>query len=294
MKSISGVMVAVIITFIMCVQSIAKAPQTIKELPLPEVPTTLTNPADRADFIISHFWDSLDFSNPDSILDEASLEQNFVNYINIFSHSNVEKLPESISRLLTAAEKDPLAAKRLYSLADKYLATKDSPFRNENFYIYFLNNAIKSDALGEAGRERAKYRLEAAMKNRPGNTPSDFKFETREGTTISLSALTNTKKTLLIFYDPDCNHCSETIEELKIMPLGSLQVIAIDSQEDKDLWNETKVGLPENWIVGFALDPIQDDESYVFEEMPTLFLLDTSGKILLKDATLLEIKKLLH
>ena len=70
--------------------------------------------------------------------------------------------------------------------------------------------------------------------------------------------------------------------------------MAIDPQEDKDLWYETSNDLPQNWIVGFALDPIQDDETYIFEEMPTLYVLDASKNVLLKNATLLEIKELLH
>lgn len=294
MNSIAGFIITIISTIVLCVQSIAQSPKQIKELPLPEVPATLTKPAERADFIIYHFWDGLDFSNPGSSLDDASLEQNFVNYINLFSHSHSEKLPESVSKLLRSAETNPPVARSLYLLADKYLATKDSPFRNESNYILFLNNAIKSDALGEAGRERAKYRLEAAMKNRPGFKASDFKFETREGEISSLSEIPDAQKTLLIFYDPDCNHCSETIEEIKGLSLDSFKVVAIDPQEDKDLWYETSNVLPQNWIVGFALDPIQDDETYIFEEMPTLYVLDASKNVLLKNATLLEIKELLH
>lgn len=65
----------------------------------------------------------------------------------------------------------------------------------------------------------------------------------------------------------------------------SVQVIAIDAEEDQDLWDSTKHSLPEKWIVGFSTDPIQDDETYVLQMTPTIFLLDGNHKILLKDAT---------
>lgn len=294
MKSSAGITAAIISLALSCLSSFAQLPKEIKELPLPQVPSTLTQPVDRADFIISHFWDGLDFECNSDSLDEASLEQNFVNYINLFTHSHRENLPQSINKLLADSENNPTLAKQLYAFADKYFATKDSPFRNEGFYIIFLENAAKSRALGEAGRERAKYRLDAAMKNRPGNPIADFKFQTREGALTSISSLPSASKTLLIFYDPDCGHCSETIEEIKRLPLDSIQVVAIDPQEDKMLWDATKSGLPDNWTVGFAIDPIQDDETYIFEEMPTMFVLDNENKIVLKDATILELKEIIQ
>ena len=74
------------------------------------------------------------------------------------------------------------------------------------------------------------------------------------------------------------------------MHLGKTKIVAIDSEEDRELWDNTKDTLPDSWTVGFAIDPVQDDEIYVFEEMPTIFLLDKDKKIILKDATIQEIK----
>ncbi|MDE6094605.1 MAG: DUF5106 domain-containing protein [Muribaculaceae bacterium] len=264
--------------------------QTIKELPLPKVPVSLTDPAGRADYILSHFWDALDFDNAENQLDSPSLEQNFVNYLNLFPHADSDSLPGIVNSFLYESEKNANLAKQIYDLAYKYLDTKESPLRNETYYIYFLENAKKSKACDEATRERASYRLEAAMKNRPGADASDFRFITRDGKQTSLSALASDSPILLIFYDPDCSHCSETINEIIKLHLGNTKIVAIDSEEDRELWDNTKNTLPDSWTVGFAIDPVQDDEIYVFEEMPTIFLLDKDKKIILKDATIQEIK----
>lgn len=234
----------------------------------------------------------MDFDKNESRYDGESLEQNFVNYINLFPHANADSLKDDIDTLMSAAEKSPSLAKKIYNLADKYLATKESPFRNEGYYIYFLQNEIKSQACGEAGRERAKYRLQAALKNRPGSQAADFKFISRDGSTLTLSSLDCETPVLLMFYDPDCNHCSETIEEIKNLNLNNIKIVAIDSEDDRELWDTTKNAMPDNWTIGFALDPVQNNDIYIFEEMPTLFLLDKSKKIILKDASLSEIKGL--
>lgn len=261
-----------------------------KELPLPVPPSDMTIPAERADFIISHFWDAMDFSNPSMAEDHDFIEQNFVNYINLFPHANQKKIPASLKSFLNAADTNPKSAEFIYALADKYLMTKDSPMRNEGYHILFLENAINSQSISEADRIRAGYRLESELKNRPGTKAPDFRFVDRDGESGSLSRLNNDNNILLIFYDPDCNHCMETIDIIKTLPLpDSTGIVAIDISGNRDLWNSTKDSLPENWTIGFATDPIQDNETFIFEEMPTLYLLSPSGEIILKDATIREL-----
>lgn len=221
---------------------------------------------------------------------DSLIEQAFVDFIDLFRLTASDRLPEYVSNLTSKAESNPEAAEFIYDLADKYIATKDSPMRNEEHHILFLQNAVKSEALGEAGRERAKYRLIAEMKNRPGMTASDFNLETRDGKTSTLSGLLSNDYNLVVFYDPDCNHCLETMDELKKMSLpDTLAIIAIDVVEDKMTWDNTKHSLPEDWTIAFSLDPIQDDELYIFDEMPSLYLIDRSGTILLKDTSCTDI-----
>lgn len=265
-----------------------------RELPLPELPDSLQKTAERADFIIEHFWDQMDFRNKDLSTDTVFIEQNFVNYLNLFPHAHQEKLETFVNTFSKKIEKNQLMAKLIYFLSDKYLDSKDSPMRNGGYHILFLTNAASSEALGEAGKLRAQFRLEAALKNRPNTPASDFSFTNRDGSTQKLSEIKTTDKILLLFYDPDCNHCIDTMEEIKRLNPTSTTIVAIDSEGDKELWDKTKYSLPGNWIVGFANDPIQEDELYIFEEMPTIFLLTPDKIIRLKDATIKEITDTLH
>ena len=261
-----------------------------KDFPLPKVPDSISDTLKRADFVATHFWDNFDFSGNQSDDKNTLIEQAFVDFIDLFRLTASDRLPEYVSNLTSKAESNPEAAEFIYDLADKYIATKDSPMRNEEHHILFLQNAVKSEALGEAGRERAKYRLIAEMKNRPGMTASDFNLETRDGKTSTLSGLLSNDYNLVVFYDPDCNHCLETMDELKKMSLpDTLAIIAIDVVEDKMTWDNTKHSLPEDWTIAFSLDPIQDDELYIFDEMPSLYLIDRSGTILMKDTSCTDI-----
>ncbi len=266
--------------------------EPVRELPLPQVPDSLRRPVDRADFIIAHFWDKMDFSNPEMTNDSTFIEQNFVNYINLFSHADENKLPESVSSFLQASEASPSATHLIYDLADKYFYYTDSPFRSDKYHVLFLKNAINSKVLTEAERSRANYRLENALKNIPGSKFPEFKVIMRKGEEADIMKCLKNENNLIIFYDPDCSHCMETIDKIK--KLSTIRemphVIAIDVTEDKQLWNETKDALPNEWDVTFALDPIEDNDLFIFEEMPTLFLVDGNGIILLKNTSIEEIE----
>lgn len=258
----------------------------VRELALPNVPDSITKPADRADYVMLHFWDGMDFSDTTLTAENDFMEQNFVNYLSLFPHAHTECLPTNVNEFLDRAAADVNAYSVVYHLAEKYLNNTDSPMRDEGYYILFLNHAVDRGALGEADRERAKFRLEMAVKNRPGTTAPDFRVVTRQGEEITLRSLLKDGDNIVIFYDPDCDHCSEVMSEIASAPIQqSANIIAIDAEEDRQLWDDTNSHLPSEWTVAFALDPIQDDELYIFPEMPTIYILDGDATIKVKEAT---------
>ena len=182
-----------------------------------------------------------------------------------------------------------------YREAETTTGNPESELYDEDEFCNILRQALASDILGEADKMRAEYRLEIAAKNRPGTPAADFKFESRDGKTKSLHSLQTDKPILLLFYDPDCDHCMETIADLKKRGIsGMADVVAIYAEEDRERWEETAEALPQEWTVGYALDPIQDDETYVFLSSPTVYLLDRDKKVLLKDTNIATVEKKLR
>ena len=178
--------------------------------------------------------------------------------------------------------------------AEETLGNPESDLYDEAAFCEVLRKALDADILGEADRLRAEYRLEIAEKNKPGSFAADFMYVDREGVKTSLHEFESSEVTgeagvgkpvLLIFYDPDCDHCVQTIRCLRELNIQEkADVIAIYAEDDRDRWEETAQELPSEWTVGFALDPIQDEETYVFITSPTLYLLDKDKKVILKDA----------
>lgn len=259
----------------------------ISELPFPVPPDSLTVPEERAAFVSRHFWDSMDFGNDALALDTAFMEQNFANFLSVLSVTPHDAAKEAVARLDSMALTSPRAFELLQWVTEKYLDDPNSPMRDEELYMLFLDDLSQSAKADEATRERAKHRLAVARKNRRGTPAADFRFVDRDGSATTLRKSLGDAATLLMFYDPDCPQCKEAKEALEKVPAAEgLKIVAIDIAGNRQLWDSTKASMPAEWTVGFATDPLEEEETYDFPAMPVFYLLDSEGTVLLKDPPL--------
>lgn len=271
----------------------------LKELPLPEVPQTMPHPEERAAYIIAHFWDGMDFGDTLRCRDRAFMEQNFVNYLSLFPHARQETLPPHIARLLERAAADSQCLDLVNDLAEHYLDAPNSPMRNEEYYILFLEGLLRLPALPETERIRPAYRLEMARKNRPGTTAADFAYTDRHGNRRTLHA-TRGKRLLLLFYDPACSHCSQILDGLRqsaviagLIANRELAVLAVYTEGDRRLWDDTKASMPREWSVAIDESRIVERELYALPAMPVIYLLDGQKTVLLKDPSPMQLEAFL-
>lgn len=260
------------------------------ELPLPLVPDSLTDPVSRADFILYHFWAGMDFSDTALCRDTAFMEQNFVNFINLYGYGSEKGCASATRELMRRAAGNRSATVFLTEIAEKYLYEPNSPMRNETSYIFFLREFQSSSALDEGTKSRFSHQLADALKNRPGFLAADFHFIERSGRRMSLHSLPPAPQLLLVFYDPDCETCKSVIDDLardehiaERVATGELVVLALDAESDRDRWEATCRSLPADWLVGFNTDNLLARGLYVYAATPTLYLLDKDKRVLAKD-----------
>ena len=229
------------------------------------------------------------------------MEQNFVNFISIFPYADEQAQQAAVGTFLNKAETDSAAYALLRDIAEKYLYEPNSPMLSEDYYLLFLDHLVNSTVLGEYGTLRLRRQLEAARKNRPGMTAADFAFTTRKGNNTTLHETDSEGDLLLIFYDPDCEHCKEVMGELQAdkalsdaVTSGRTKVVAIYSDDNYDLWKRTADGLPAEWMVGCDGGTLQENGSYVLRAMPTLYLLDHDKKVIAKDILPAQLLHMLH
>lgn len=265
--------------------------EKLSTIPLPSVPDSLVLPEERAAYALSHYWDELPRMSRQLRLDTAFMEQSFSNFIALMPYVSTDRQNQAVAALLERVRRDSDEISLISFLAWKYLDEPNSPMRSEELYTVFLQQFCDTDDIPEEISLRSRERLKSALKNRPGTRAADIPLLTRDGRRTSLHTLAESDTLLVIFYDPDCEHCHRLIEHLAkatesaSSPEITCKVLAIDVIPDNQLWNDSKSSMPRNWQVAHATIPVEDRELYTFPALPSLYLLAPGAQVILKDFT---------
>lgn len=267
-----------------------------------DIPSILTSPEERAEYLVKNYWSKFNFSDTTYLSYPDVIEQAFVNYIDILPHAKPEVATASLRKTMENAGAEKGMFSHFFELYEKYLYDPNSPMRNEEFFIPVLEAAIASPALDETNKIRPQSLLDLAQKNRVGTAAHDFTFTLENGQQQSLYKQ-NAEYTLIYFYNPGCPACEETSGKMKISPIISnltnskrLKIVAVYPDEELDEWKKHLSSIPSNsgWINGYDQDVyLKNEEIYDLKAIPTLYLLDKSKKVLLKDAAFEQIEAFL-
>jgi len=226
----------------------------------------------------------------EEICDSADVRLQFINLARRMEEMDEPERADTVRQMMKEASVDSISFRTLFDNAEHYFGDFGSFLHNDSFYIPFLEEALRYPIFNDSEKERLNFILEMSGKNRPGIKAADFRFVKRDGCETSLHNLSSAGMMLLIFYDPDCNHCMEMFDQIRTSAFPvSLQIVAIDAENDHFLWDSTKNNLPKEWTVGFATEPIQDEDTYILQSSPTIYLLDSDKYVILKDATLQQV-----
>ena len=260
------------------------------EFPYPQIPTMMTEPQQRATYLLMHYWDNVDFNDMKLVANDDFMEQGFVNYLSVLPIVDALTAERSVEAMMKRAEVNSVAYKKLVNIAEKYLFEPNSPMVSDEMYIMFLNQVLKTSVLSKVEKSRFEYQHRVVMKNRVGSVATDFIYMDKDGKTGSLHQL-KAEETLLVFYDPECDNCAEIIEKLRYdrrlnskIISGKLRVLAVYAGDNRALWEQHLAKMPTNWLVGRAVSKIQPLGLYVLRAMPAIYLLDKDKKVVKKEA----------
>lgn len=264
---------------------------------LPEVPVMLQSPEDRLDFVVRHYWDHFDFTDTAYIHAPDITEQALVDYMDLLA-----RVPSALSdSCLTGALRQASQERRMLdyfaSTLRRYLFDPNSPLRNEALYEPVGRFVASSPLLDEAARSRAAHDLKLAGMNRVGSLAADFVYTLPSGAQRRMHDL-RSPYTLLLFYNPDCHGCAETLAAMKASAVlndadvaRQVKILAFYPDEDHDTWMKHRDEIPDGWVNSYDKElAVLGEERYDLKAMPTLYLLDKDKKVLLKDASVKEIE----
>ena len=278
------------------------APQ-LRPFPYPEVPAVYTDPEVRKDWVLDHFWDA--FLAGDGPCDTSAVlgvrHSDVEGQVALFAQQ-LEQLPlpeaqRKMRHFFEQVEKRQAAdtASHVYLLMEeivvRYLYDPNSPVRNEDLYLPYVQGLAASPYTREAARPAYAYEARMCALAPTGSVAPDFRFTDAHGRTHRLHEV-HAGATLLFFSNPGCYACLEIINTLKAVPgiddrirRGDFAVVNVYIDEDVEAWREYEPNYPRNWLCGYDPDGlVRSDRIYNIRAIPSLYLLDRDKRVLLKDA----------
>lgn len=264
---------------------------------LPNIPSEITDSDLRAQYLVMHYWDRFDFTDSILVHRPEITEQAFVDYINILNYVSSEYSEKSLEYTLSKASKKKSTYKNFASLFEKYLYEEQSPFRNEEDYLYVLKRLAKSQSLDEVEKQKYQFQLEMSMKNRPGQNATDFIYTLPTNRSASMYSI-KSDYLLILFANPSCPTCNHVVNQLqtssviqKVFSYNSptrtmITVLTVYPDDDLQEWKNHLPQLPSNWLNAYDKDMVITKEKlYDLRFIPTIYLLDKNKKVILKDTS---------
>lgn len=269
--------------------------------PFPEIPTMLTQPEERKAYLMAHYWDNFNFADTALVNNRNVAEQGAADYLAILADGTLteEQVKGSLDGFCKGMEAQVHARKVFLQMMEDYLYNPNSPFHNEGLYALFLERMLKSEFVDEGRKSSLKFSLDLISRNCPGKVATDFVYFLPDGSRHSL-AQTRAKnnRLLLVFYDPECPSCHETMQEMvadgllaEAVRAGKLTVLAVYTEGNQEVWKRTLSDLPQGWTVGSDHETVKQGALYDLKAMPSLYLMDGTKRVLLKDAPYAKIRE---
>lgn len=266
-------------------------PQKTLTFTLPEVPVMLQQVEDRLNYVVEHYWDHFDFRDTAYINVPEVTEQALVNYIDLLARVTPERADSSLTQVVRRSMQEPKMEKYLTETFRRYLMDPNSPLRNDELYepVARLLAERTSDI---AVSSKAEHDLRLIRINRRGTKAADFTFTRYDGGQQRLHRL-SADRLILLFYDPDCENCAQTLESMKTSSVladclaqQKVKLLAVYADEELERWKQYHPSLPATWLNAYDKEHrIMQEGLYDLQALPSLYLLDADKNVLLKDAS---------
>ncbi len=264
-----------------------------RQLVLPEIPVMVRSDAERRLYLLDHFWDNVDFSEPGIERDTLFVTHSLVDYLGLSKGVDEARRRTAARQLVGQAERNPAALSLLMSSLAALLYDPTSPRYDETLYLPFVEAAMGSDSLPAAERDRLAFACEQIRKNYPGTAATDFSYSDVEGRAHHLRGLYDTAPILIFFFRPDCSGCDVTAQQMrrsavldKALEEGRLRILALATGSTVEEWEEKRSHFDPRWLQGRNVRDFEGIELYDFRAMPTFYLLSGEGIVLIKDQPL--------
>ncbi|MDE6431521.1 MAG: DUF5106 domain-containing protein [Duncaniella sp.] len=238
---------------------------------------------------LASFCRNIDYSDTVSLGDERVMTRRMIDIVKLMPYTDTLTTSQELNLFFNRISPVPRSVAIVDSLGDLYLNNPASPVRDNELYIRFLRAMLSADSIGDFVRLRSEENLRIASLNREGTIANNISILDRNGVLRDLHSI-KASHILLVFYDPECPHCSEILAEVAasekingLIQKDGLVIVAVYAEGKRSVWERSKADMPDNWIIGYDMSGVLDRDLYTLPAMPVMYLLDSDHRVLLKD-----------
>lgn len=238
---------------------------------------------------LASFCRSIDYSDTASLRDERFMTRLMIDIVKLMPYTDSLTTSQELNLFFNRISSVPRSVAIVDSLGDLYLNNPASPVRDNELYIRFLRAMLSADSIADFVRLRSEENLRIATLNREGTIANNISILDRNGVLRDVHSI-KASHILLVFYDPECPHCSEILAEVAasekingLIQKGGFVIVAVYAEGKRSVWERSKADMPDNWIVGYDMSGVLDHDLYTLPAMPVMYVLDSDHRVLLKD-----------
>ena len=188
-------------------------------------------------------------------------ERGFVDFVNLMTYADSVTCAKAAGAFADSISSSEQRLGHFEALTRHYLENPQSPLRNDTVYSHLLR-ALPTTP-------QRQFLIHQLSQNQPGMMSADCSFVDAEGNRVRLYDI-QSQYVLLVFFDPQCEHCQEQMPQIKREPLlqktSGLKVVYIDTNLNPDVMKD-----------------------FYLPVLPALYLLDAHKRVVIKDGTLQQI-----
>lgn len=250
-------------------------------------PEELPDLQSKSDYVVSNFWDQMDF-NAGKAVDQNALNDAFNVYSSALPYASRTAALGSLNSLVKKLKGNPTLLLQFTKAAEEHLYGPRASMWSDEAYIPFLEAIISEKKLPDTRKSRYAMQLETIRRCSIGKKFPEIRITGRNGRQKDYKP--EKDYTLILFGNPECDDCrfsktklsmASDLEEL--VEEGKLEIMFIVADampEDQPELLEQFATYPAIWTpcISYGADDIFD-----IRATPSFYVIGKKGEILAKN-----------
>lgn len=255
--------------------------------PYPKPSDDMTGLTERCDFLVSKFWNHCDFKGAMSKMDKFN--NTFGDWVSFMPYASADTVHSAINRVIKQVEKSGPQTLALARMAQNWSHCDTAQFYSDEVFLPFAKAAANHKKVPAEDRKYFATQVQIMENTQVGQPVGNLDYVTLDGQKGSLNDI-HTQMIVLFFNENDCSDCSMSrihlsadINATALIKAGILTVLCITPGEPTPEWKAEAAGYPKEWIIGASTSA---DQYFSMREKPSIYLMDSRHKLLVKDANI--------